>query len=138
MNIQEVAEKLNGVQYREEGKILTLEFCKLLRENGIVVVRGASDDLIEFDGAISDEYGADTIYLDSDGVIESECDEPDCPYFKRLLKNAECITPEWYKHDEYGWTYKTKIPHVTFDVFDDDEKYCRGIVFNLNNLKGEM
>jgi hypothetical protein len=30
---------------------------------------------------------------------------------------------------EYSWTYKTNIPHATFDIWEDGEKYCKGIVF---------
>lgn len=135
MNIQDVADKLNGVQYRKEGKILTLEYCRELREHGIVVVYGASDDLIEFDGAISDEFGVDIIYLDSNGIIENECEDDRCPYYERLLDNAVIIEPVWCIEPEYSWTYRTSIPHVTFDVMEDGEKYCRGIVFKLSNLK---
>ena len=137
MNIQDVAVKLNGVQYREEGKILTLDYCAVLRSWGIVVVYGSSDDLVEFDGAISNEFGADMIYLDSRGVIENECEDDRCPYYERLLDNAHAIEPLWCEDPDYSWTYKTSIPHVTFDVMEDDEKYCRGIVFKLSNLKGE-
>ena len=33
-----------------------------------------------------------------------------------------------------AWTYMTDIPHATFDVMDDGELYCRGIVFALADL----
>ena len=72
MNIREVADKLNGIQYGSEGEVLTLVYCKELRREGIVVVRGYSDDLLEFDGAISDELGAyDHYYFDSRGLVRS-------------------------------------------------------------------
>jgi hypothetical protein len=136
MNITEVAELLNGVQYAEEGKILSLEFCKKLRDEGIVVVRGYSDDLIEFDGAISDEFGADKIWINSDGIIHSECECVNCPYFQKILKNAKYfIDPKWCETPEYAWTYDTNIPHDTFDVMEDEDKYCKGLVFKLSDLK---
>lgn len=51
----EVANQLNGCQYREEGN---RELFKAMEEAGLVAVFGASDDLVEFRGAINDEVGA--------------------------------------------------------------------------------
>jgi hypothetical protein len=133
MNIQEVADKLNCVQYRYEGKILTTEYCKELRREGIVVVCGSSDDLIQFDGAISDELGAYDHYFDSKGLLRNECNCDDCPYFKKLVKKYY-IKPIWCETPEYAWTYDTNIPHVTFDVMEDNDKYCKGVVFKLSDL----
>ncbi len=135
MNIQEVADKLNGIQYGSEGEVLTLAYCKELRREGIVVVRGYSDDLVEFDGAISDELGAYDYYFDSKGLVRSECDHDDCPYFEKLkLAKKYYIKPGWCETPEYTWTYDTNIPHATFDVMEDGAKYCRGIVFCLSDL----
>lgn len=135
MNIQEVADLLNGVEYGNEGKILTLEFCKELRRQGIVVVRGYSDDLVEFDGAISDELGAYDHYFNSKGLVRNECDDDDCPYFAKMMKEIlYYVKPLWCETQEYAWTYDTNIPHATFDVLEDDGKYCRGIVFKLSDL----
>lgn len=136
MNIQEVADKLNGVQYREEGKILTAEYCRELRRNGIVVVCGSSDDLMQFDGAISDEFGAYDHYFTSKGLVRNECDDDDCPYFAKLMKEVKYyIKPKWCEVDDYAWAYETNIPCVTFDVMEDDDKYCQGIVFKLSDMK---
>jgi hypothetical protein len=30
--------------------------------------------------------------------------------------------------------YNTNIPHVTFDVMEDEDKYYKGIVFKLSDL----
>jgi hypothetical protein len=49
---------------------------------------------------------------------------------KGLCKTIEAI---WGK-DGYSWTYKTDIPHATFDIFEDGEKFCRGIVFDIKSL----
>lgn len=134
MDIQEVADKLHGVEYRSEGKILTLEFCKELRRVGIVV-RGSSDDLIEFDGAISDELGAYDHYFNEMGMVRNECDCDGCPYFEKMMKNVlYYIKPQWCETKEYCWTYDTNIPHATFDVMEDGDKYCKGIVFKLSDL----
>ena len=41
--------------------------------------------------------------------------------------------------DESGsliaWTYRTDIPHETFMIYEDGEPYCRGIVFNIDDVK---
>jgi hypothetical protein len=135
MNIQEVADKLHGVEYGSEGSILTLEYCKELRREGIVVVRGYSDDLVEFDGAVSDELGGSELYFNSKGLVRNECDDDRCPYFEKLVKSASYyINPKWCETTEYCWTYDTNIPHVTFDVMENGDKYCRGIVFKLSDL----
>jgi hypothetical protein len=39
----------------------------------------------------------------------------------------------WGK-DDTSWSYETDIPHATFDVLEDGEVYCRGIVFALADL----
>jgi hypothetical protein len=136
MDIQEVANKLNGVQYGDEYRILTTEYCKELRRNGIVVVRGYSDDLTEFDGAISDEFGADLFHLNSKGLIRSDCEDDNCPYFEKILKEAKYyIKSLWCEVENYAWAYETNIPHITFDVMEDEDKYCRGIVFKLSDLE---
>ena len=135
MNIQEVADKLNGVRYGEEGKILTREFCKELKKEGIVVVYGYSDDLVEFAGAIDDEFGPYDHYFNSKGLIRNECDDDRCPYFEKILKDAKYyVKCNWCETPEYAWTYDTNIPHATFDVMEDEDKYCRGIVFKLSDL----
>lgn len=135
MEIQEVANKLNGIEYGNEGSVLTLEYCRELRHAGIVVVRGYSDDLVEFDGAISDEFGAYDHYLNSKGLVKNDCDDDRCPYFEKILKDAKYyIKPLWYEVEDYAWTYDTNVPHVTFDILEDNAKYCRGIVFKLSDL----
>lgn len=115
------------------------ESVKFAKENDIVIVYGASDDLMEFEGAIYDEVGCfdgGIAYLDENGLIQNEC-EDDCPYFKEKLKNAKNkIRAVWCgKNRNHTWSYDTDIPHETFEVSDDGEKYCLGIVFYKSSLK---
>lgn len=127
----EAAAKLDGNQYREEG---SREFFKELKEAGLVAVFGASDDLMEFRGAIYDEIGAyngGTAYLTNEGLLQSKCEEgEDCPYFKQLLGKASTITAIWDR-DGFSFQYETEIPHSTFVIMEDDDTYCKGIVFAL-------
>lgn len=118
---------------------LPLSLIEQAKQNDIVIIYGASDDLMEFDGAIYDEvgcYDGGTAYLNyEDGVILDNCDCVECN--KKKLK-AKTIDAIWCAKDsEWTWTYKTDIPHETFEMLDDDEKYCLGIVFYRKDLKGE-
>ena len=132
--IQEFASKLNGREYRSE--ITYLEEQEA-RELGYVVVYGYSDDCVEFAGAIHDEidcYGGKEILIDENGILSTDCgDCSDCKLFlkhKILCKSIQVVWGE----GEYCWTYKTDIPHVTFDIYEDGDKYCKGIVFDMKDI----
>jgi len=138
MTPEELADKLNGCEYREEIDRAAEKAAKL---NGLVVVFGASDDLVEFRGAINDECGDDEeIWLDSKGLLpdfaqlRDDHDEDGLrDYFKRE-PNVRKIEACW-DTDGYSWVYQTDIPHKQFDVMEDGEHYCRGIVFLLSDLE---
>lgn len=138
MTAKELADLLDG---REYGSEITDSEAKAAVESGLVVVFGASDDLIEFRGAINDEfycYEGGIIHLDKNGVypksIESDiCEE--CALFKTELNKKKTITALWCEEAGYPWSYRTEIPHETFDILEDGERYCRGIVFNIEELK---
>lgn len=48
---------------------------------------------------------------------------------------TDSIEALWDYDKNFVWTYKTDIPHETFDIMEDDEPYCKGIVFYLKDLK---
>lgn len=131
----EAAAQLNNCQYREEGDA---NLFKRMKEDGLVAVYGASDDLMEFEGAIRDELSAwegTTAYLDANGLLHNDCENDRCPHFEKLKAGAATIKAIWDK-DGFSWVYETAIPHVTFEVMEDDEPYCRGIVFALKDAGG--
>jgi len=131
MDIKEVAAALNGCEYNEEG---SKELFAAAAAAGIVIVFGASDDLMEFRGAVTDEvgcYDGGKAYFTEGGLLENKCEEEDCPYFGEA-KDKAAVVEAVRGEDGYSWTYKTDIPHETFEVFDDGDKYCRGIVFHLH------
>lgn len=133
MDIKEFAQLLNGRQYGAE---ITGKEEKLAEELGLVIVFGESDDLVEFRGAIYDEadcYDGGEILLDKDGILE-KC-KSECKYYRKAAEKATSIEAIWCGEDDYAWTYKTDIPHETFDIFEDGEKYCRGIVFDIKELQ---
>ena len=108
MTIYEFAEGLNGREYLNE--ITSIE-AQRAKELGFVVVFGYSDDNAEFCGAIDDE-----IDCYNGGVI--------------VEQSGKYIKAIWCEGD-YAWTYETNIPHATCDSYDEGEKYCKGIVFEM-------
>lgn len=132
LTIEEAAAAMNG---REYGKECPDAIAKQMKASGIVAVFGSSDDLMEFRGAIDDEagsYGGGTVHLNENGLLHSECDDEECPHEKRLKKAARKIKAVFSPTDpDCTWIYKTDIPHATFDIMEDGELYCRGIVFRL-------
>ena len=144
MTKEELAALINGREYRHE---LTAKEEKSAKDARLVVVFGASDDLMEFRGAIDDECGAydgGAALVDNLGLlperkqIDSDDDEALKDYFARQ-PNARKIEALWCKEGEYSWTFKTDIPHATFEIGDsygqETKPYCRGIVFSLDELK---
>lgn len=137
MTKEEFAKKLDGREYREE---ITREEAAEAKKNNLVVVFGASDDLMEFRGAIYDEIGVwegGVVSIDKNGLITNQCDNEFCPYFLALKESATKIAAIWnppeYAH--VSWEYKTYIPHAKFSVMEDGKVYCRGIVFSLDDVR---
>ena len=139
MTKEELAAQLNGIEYPAH-RAITKDHIAAAKDAGLVIVFGASDDLMEFEGASREEigcYDGGTALVDLQGVLPDrdslEGDEELQEYFMRkpLAKTIEAL---WCKEPGYSWTYKTDIPHATFEVMDDGEHYCRGIVFSLTDL----
>lgn len=133
MHSSELANLLNGREYREE---ITKDEEALAKYNGLVVVFGASDDLMEFRGAIHDELGAydgTTAYLTNQGLLTNDCESDDCPHYAKIKASANTIDAI-FDSDGYTWIYKTKIPHSTFEVVEGEDKYGKGIVFLLSDV----
>jgi hypothetical protein len=135
MTKEELAALLNGREYLQE---ISKEEAAQAAESGLVVIYGASDDLVELEGAIYDEAGCfdgGTIYLDAKGLIPGERDddwddEEMADYFARKPK-AIRVEAVWSEYVPPCWTYQTDRPHATFEIVEDGEPYCRGIVIDL-------
>lgn len=132
MDIKEFAKSISGKEYGYPQ--FTKEEIETAKQNGFVIVYGASDDLMEFEGAIQDEGGCfdgGDVYFSKNEVFQDSEKESDYP---------NCITAIWDRdEDENGrlitWTYKTDIPHETFMIYEGGEPYCRGIIFSIEDLK---
>lgn len=145
MTPAEFAARLHGRTYRNE---ITRPESAEAKAAGLVVVYGYSDDNVELDGAVRDEisaYDGTTVFLGKDGeihkpwdvLIEGELDESIFDaWFKRKASGVRSIEARWCHKDADGfaWSFVTDIPHATFDISDDGEPFCRGIVFALTDL----
>lgn len=137
MNKKELAELLNG---REIGKEITRQEEEQAEQNGLVVVFGYSDDCMEFRGVIHDELGAGSdeylpIYLKNGELFFNECGcGKHCPYFKKEQKLAKKIKAIWRDKGNPCWMYETDIPHETFNIYEDGELFCIGIVFRISDV----
>jgi len=134
-----LAMALNGREYPFD---LTKEEQAQAKAAGLLVIFGASDDLMELRGTIDDEFGCydgGTVLLDSQGLLpKSESIEGDVElkdFFARepLARKVEAL---WASEEDTSWTYRTDIPHATFDIMEDGIVYCRGIVIDVADLGG--
>jgi hypothetical protein len=137
MTPQELAARLDG---RKVGCEVTSADRTDAINSGLVIVYGASDDLMELVGAIDDEFGCydgGTAWVDRDGLLDRDRVDEDedraIADFVRRKDRARSIRAVWAE-DGYSWTYRTDIPHATFEITEDGEPYCRGIVFALADL----
>lgn len=128
-----LAQKLNGCNYS-----IPKDLVEEAKASNLVIVYGQSDDLIEIDGAISEEVGAyegGTVYFHGKDIVE-ECDDA-CTHcnVEELMAKSIKVEAKW-DVDGYSWVMVAPegLDAVSFDMMDDDEKYCKGIVFSLDKL----
>lgn len=136
MSPKDFSQRLDGRQY---GNVISKEEKREAGDHGLVCVYGLSDDIMMLVGVIHEEigcYDGTIVYLTDEGLLVNQCDCDDCPYFAGLKKSAIPIRAVWCD-GEWEWRYETQIPHETFQVFEDGDKYCLGIVFRLSDV-GEL
>ncbi|CUJ50409.1 Uncharacterised protein [Achromobacter sp. 2789STDY5608633] len=139
----ELASRLHNREYRNE---LSRDEEREAKNAGLLIVFGASDDLVEFRGAFHDETGAAGsatvrfhragILPDWDSLDKSEEDAV-LDYFE-LEQSANQITAHWDKAG-YSWFIEPGmgLAYAAFDVVEDGERFCRGVVIDLNStLRG--
>jgi len=142
MTKDELAARLTGREYMNE---ITKDEEAEAKAAGLVVVFGASDDNVELRGAIHDEVGAydgTTFRISRDGHALIDWDSLDKDdeaevkrYFEHKRQSAE-IEALWSPREPAcSWAYRTDLPHATFDVMEDGDLYCRGIVFALSDIR---
>lgn len=138
MTHEEMAARLNGREYRQE---ITKDEEAIAKAAGLVVVFGYSDDNVELVGAIDDEVGAyegAVLRITDSGLLPAfesldKDDEAEMEqYFLKKHETPRTIEALWCAEKGYSWTFKTEIPHSTFEIVEDFEPFCRGIVFALH------
>ncbi len=134
MTKEELAARINGRQIG--GELEPIDEAQA-KASGLIVIYGASDDLVEFRGAITDEAGAydgGEVYFTRTKLLPAH-DDCDCEFcgFETMKATASKINAKW---DEggYSWLMETELPHATFEIGEDDEKYCRGLVIAVADL----
>ena len=127
---------------REYGKEMAKEEEQQAKAAGLIVIFGASDDLMEFRGAITAEfncYDGGMAHINAKGLLPNRENVEDDVELKDLFArqpSARSIEALWTAEDGYSWTYRTDVPHATFEIVEDGEPYCRGIVIDVPDLGG--
>ena len=128
MTIKEFAAILNNREY--DNPQFIKEEIMVAKDNGFVIVYGASDDLMEFEGAIYDEagcYDGGEVYFNKNGVTEEEGEN--------VIKALWCDSTAVDENENIiAWSYETDIPHETFMIYEYGEPYCQGIVFSIDDV----
>ena len=122
------ARLLNG---REYGNEKTNEEERQAADLGLVVVFGYSDDGVEFKGCISEEAGAyegNIFYI-----------TPKLKIKYKPKKGRKMVMAEWdATKPPCSWLIDSEIPHANFDIMEDGELFCRGIVFHVSDVIGYL
>jgi len=141
---EELADKLKGRGYTHE---ITHSEEDAAKEAGLLVIFGASDDLVELRGAIEEElsaYDGTTVLLGRDGNLIVPVDREDegvlikyslLDVARKRASAAHTIRALWCKEkDGPCWTFETDLPHATFNIMEDDDFFCRGIVIDMADV----
>lgn len=136
MTAKMMAETLNGREYPFNP---TKSEKYLAEKNGLVIMYGHSDDLVEIRGAINDEIGAyEGISLEFlDGERFLECEDTNCPWSAKALEHfrERGVTIEANFGDgEYTWSFEAPFHVERFEILEEGEKFCEGIVFPVELL----
>ena len=131
-SLADIAKAMHCREYRHE---ISKDEEKLLKQLGYVVAFGYSDDLVEFRGAINDEgtFGY-RIALTKSGLYSPERDGcEDCPHEQRIIAKLPAIQSKENHRGYFMYIFSNCIEWAGFDIFDAGQKYCRGIVFSIND-----
>lgn len=149
--IKKIAQELNNIDYYDINHYLRNDISAPLKENGIVVAFGQSDDLLEFRGAIDDEidcyYQTKLLWLDDRfinyddaneicGWLDDEYGSLFVSQIKKMCENTKYISINT-DSDMYQFEYEMNFPSEQFNIIKDGEVYGVGFVFDIKSLKGE-
>ena len=128
MTIKDFANMIDNTDYNL-GRPFSSMITSMAKELGYILIYGASDDLIEAEGAVRSEDSScrERVYLSPDGF---KC---------KPTKGVPSIKPDFgsgIKQDgkDVGWTFKTKLPYETFRLIDDYGIQSIGIIVDIKDL----
>lgn len=135
MELKEFAKMLDG---RSIGDEVSKELRKIAEDNDFIIIHGASDDLAVIDGRINDEVGSlynggEIAFVDG-YLFSKECGDDECPHDSRIWDCAIKVEADWCAPDKPCWSYSTSIPHEKFNIIEDGEVWCEGIVFRKEHI----
>ena len=148
MKKEELAQLLDGRQIGDE---MTDEEELQAEKNGLLVCFGYFNDLLELRGIINNraevyEGGCVLLYKNKDQKItflyESDYDELSDIFDKNGYPISLRMLPikiQWCPEElDCSWLITTDIPHATFDIYYDEELYCRGIVLEISDIENYL
>ena len=142
MSLGQIAGQLLGlINVLEYGEEPSNKAIALAKEHGFIIVFGHSDDCLEIRGAVYDEVYSEP-YLNKDGIIVNECEDDDCPYFKKAIAKAGKI--KW-KCCVDGITHQFSavdcedrlLNYWTFEQHEQGELYGIGFIAHLSTFEEE-
>jgi len=124
----ELAKQLNGFDVNDS---FTKAVINLAKNSNLVIVSAIGDDTIIFSGSLKDEFDL----LHGGQIFMAREDNESIPYTKQSKdKTRKVIEVFWDKHAVFKWKFLTLIKHSTYDIKKDGRSFCKGIIFNLNDI----
>ena len=133
MTAEEFARLLDG---REYGSEMSKEENELAAVNRLFVFLGESDDEFKSRGILNYFFNAvngievtiaKTLNTPYWGVIHEEM-KVQASAFVKNLKNFTVKAILFPEDPDTTWLITTDVPHATFDIMEDGDLFCRGIV----------
>jgi hypothetical protein len=126
---KELAQLLNGKTKNEISKSIQ----ELAQAHGLVIVYAYSGDCSVFCGYI--DSGDEIIWNRYPITFKKEKSyfAPQNNNICNVINIKRCI--EFKNETIIPWGYETTIPHEKFNLMEDGEVFCLGIVFSINDLK---
>jgi hypothetical protein len=141
MTHEQLAAALNG---REIGEEITREEAATAKTNCLAVAFGYSDDNLELRGYFDDEldcyYGGEW-KIGEDGCLEKKNERDEMKlrdareYIAKEKTALNTLKAKWNDKGNPCWQISIDCPHSTFNVMEDGEVFCVGIVFAIADLK---
>jgi hypothetical protein len=140
MTAEEFARLLDGREYGDE---MSKEENELAAENRLFVFFGSSDDNLEIRGIIDDEIGAyegvgveidiaKTLNTPYQDIVSDETKKAVGKFVSLKTFTVEAVwNPESL---DTSWLITTDVPHATFDIMEDGDLFCRGIVVTESDV----